>query len=76
MKQIRENVFYVTHSELGKPDEKGIVDVPDFGSVQLDIADLRYIREYLEKGYEPAFFVARSPAMGGRFIVVSRHRAA
>jgi hypothetical protein len=72
MRQIRENIWYVTYTDLGKPDEKGPVKVDGLGTVMLDIADLRYVRTHLELGYEPAFFVSRSEAMGGWFVVVSR----
>lgn len=76
MKQIRDNIFYVTYSEIGKPVEKGLVDVPGAGQLNLDEADMRYIREYLDLGYEPAFFVSHSAPLGGRLVVVSRQRAA
>ncbi len=76
MNQIRPNVFFVTHTELGKPSVKGLYEVKDLGVLSLDEADVRYIREYLEKGYEPAFFVSHAPTLGGRLIVVSRQRAA
>jgi len=76
MKQIRENIYFLTHSELGRPTEPGTVEVAGLGTVRLDIADIRYVREHIEKGYEPAFFVSHSPALGGDLIVVSRQHAA
>lgn len=76
MKTIRPNVFYITYSELGKPAEKGLYDVEGLGKVGLDEADIRYIEDFLKRGYEPAFFVSASAPMGGRFVVVSRQRAA
>ena len=75
MTQIRENIFLVTYKDLGKPTGKGFWPVRDLGEVMLDAADERYINEYLSKGYEPAFFVSRSDALNGAFVVVSRQRA-
>jgi hypothetical protein len=76
MTQIRPNVFLVTHAELGKPLVKGLYEVEGLGTVGLDEADVRYIREHIEKGFEPVFFVSHAPTMGGRLVVVSRQRAA
>lgn len=76
MTQIRPNVFFVTYTEIGKPTAKGLYEVADLGTLSIDEADIRYIRLYLEKGYEPAFFVSHAPTMGGRLVVVSRQRAA
>jgi hypothetical protein len=76
MKQIRDNIFEVTYSDLGKPGKKGDVAVKGFGTVMLDVADLRYIDDMKVLGYEPTFFVSRSAPLGGRYVVVSRqHRA-
>ncbi|HEY0866291.1 MAG TPA: hypothetical protein VGE01_02870 [Fimbriimonas sp.] len=72
MRQIRENIWYVTYSELGKPFEKGPVKVDGLGTIFLDIADVRYINQHRELGYEPAFFVSRSEAMNGWMVVVAR----
>jgi hypothetical protein len=75
MKQIRPNMWQVTYSELGKPDEKGYYKIPEGkGSVILDEADIRYIGEYLKKGFEPTFFIKPSAALRGAFTVVSRQR--
>jgi hypothetical protein len=76
MKQIRPNIWEITYAELGSPPDKGPVDVEGVGRVYLDIADMRYVREHLSKGFDPLFFVSRSPAMGNGFVVVSRQRAA
>jgi hypothetical protein len=76
MRQIRPNIFRVSYSELGRPEEKGPVEVGNFGTVILDIADIRYIQEQLALGLEPIFFVSRSAAMGNQFVVISRNRAA
>jgi len=72
MKQIRDNVYQVTYSELGRPEDKGWVKLPDDGRLLLDAADMHFIEEMTEQGYEPTFFVSRSPVMGGQFVVVSR----
>ncbi|HWD38795.1 MAG TPA: hypothetical protein VG944_08100 [Fimbriimonas sp.] len=75
MKQIRENMYRVSYSELGQPTVKGYWKVP--GTEQellLDEADMRYIREYIEKGYEPYFFIKPSTALRNAFVVVSRQR--
>jgi hypothetical protein len=75
MTQIREGVFRVTYTELGKPQARGYAPVPSGGELLLDEADLRYIAEYLDRGFEPAFFVKRTPALRGAYVVVGRHRA-
>lgn len=72
MKSIRENVFQVTYTELGNPFERGWVDLKGEGRLLLDEADIRFIREMKEQGYEPNFFISRSDIMGGDFIVVAR----
>jgi hypothetical protein len=73
MKQIRENVYQVTHSELGRPSHRGWIDLKDdAGRLLLDAADVHFIQEMTGQGYDPTFFVSRSPAMGGHFVVVSR----
>lgn len=77
MKQIRANIWQVDYSELGKPIDKGFWPVPNTGaSVLLDEADMRYIREYVERGYEPSFFIKRSAALRNEFTVVGRQRLA
>jgi hypothetical protein len=75
MNQIRENMLQVSYTELGKPEGKGYYALPDNkGEVMLDEADVRYIREYLGKGFEPSFFVKPSPALRNAYIVVARQR--
>lgn len=76
VEQIRPNIFRITWEELGQPVEKGPAPVEGLGTVYLDIADLRYAATSLEQGFEPTFFVSRSPAMGNDYVVVSRQRAA
>ena len=75
MKQIRENIFQVTYSELGKPPAKGWAPI-EGNELLLDEADMRYIRDHSKLGYEPTFFISRSEPMGGRFIVVGRQEKA
>jgi hypothetical protein len=76
MKQIRENIFQVTFSELGKPPVKGPVVLAGFGEIMLDDADMRYVKETSNLGYEPTFFVSRSAPLHGRFVVVGRQEKA
>lgn len=76
MRQIRPNIYRLSYSDLGRPEEKGPVEVEDFGTVYLDVADVRYINEQLGLGLEPTFFVSRSVAVGNHFVVISRNRAA
>lgn len=76
MKQIRENIWQVTHDDLGRPDYKGYFKVPDLGEVMLDQADLRYISEMQAEGYEPIFHVSRSAALNNAFVVVGRQKRA
>lgn len=76
MKQIRDNIFQVTFSELGSPKKKGDVKMNGLGTVMVDVADLNYADKMATQGLEPTFFVSRSEAMGGRFVVVSRQQKA
>lgn len=77
MKQIRENVYEITHADLGRPSERGWMTIPAStdglsGKLLLDDADIRFVKEMSAQGYEPTFFVSRSPVMGGEFVVVAR----
>jgi len=76
MKQIRENIFQVTFTELGKPANRGSVQLEGLGEVLLDFADMRYINDMVGLGYEPSFFVSRSEPLKGRFVVVGRQEKA
>jgi len=76
MKQIRENIFQVTFTELGKPIGKGPVKLEGFGEIMLDFADLRYAKDMQGMGYEPTFFVSRSAPLQGQFVVVGRQEKA
>jgi len=76
MKQIRDNIFEISHTELGSPDEYGRYKVEGLGTVHIDIADVRYIADHKSQGYEPTFFVSRAPAMNNDFVVVARNRKA
>jgi hypothetical protein len=72
MKQIRENIYEVTFTDLGQPKKKGYFNVEGLGKVMLDEADLRFLTEVSEKGFEPTWHVSRSAALKGAFVVVSR----
>jgi hypothetical protein len=76
MKQIRENIFQITFTELGKPPVKGQFALQGLGEVLLDDADMRYVKETSALGYEPTFFVSRSEPLKGRFVVVGRQEKA
>lgn len=72
MKQIRENVFQVSYEELGRPPEKGWIKLKEGGKLLLDAADMHFIGEMSGQGYQPTFFISRSPVMGNEFVVVAR----
>lgn len=72
MTQIRENVYQLTHGELGRPTEKGWVEVPGGGKLLVDDADVRFFTVMSGRGYEPTIFISRSPVMGGEYVVVAR----
>jgi hypothetical protein len=76
MKQIRENVYQITHTEMGKPTVKGLVSIPDLGDLQIDEADIRFIQEMRNLGYEPTFFISKSVPLAGRCVVVARQEKA
>lgn len=76
MTQIRENIFRVSLSELGSPEDRGYYAVEGLGEVLIDQADLRYIGEMQALGYEPVFHVSRSAALNGAFVVVGRQQKA
>jgi|GEM_PF-1018815 len=73
MKQVRENVFQVTFEELGSPFEKGWASLPEGGRLLLDEADMRFIAEMRDQGYEnPTFFIGRTAALANDYGVLSR----
>ena len=76
MRQIRENIFEVTFSELGKPSKRGDVKLEGMGTVMIDMADVDYAAKMNDLGYEPTFFLSKSAALGNRFVVVSRQHKA
>lgn len=76
MKQIRDNIWQVTYSDLGEPDARGYYKVEDLGEILMDQADVRYIKEMQGKGYEPVFHVSKSKALNGAFVVVGRQQKA
>lgn len=80
METTRDGTIRVTWTDLGRPEGKGYVSLPQNGpfaggQLLLDDADMNYATQYLEAGYEPEFFVRRSDALQGRYVVVSRRRA-
>ena len=75
METLRDGTIRVTWTDLGRPEGKGYATLPNGGSVLIDDADMDYATKYLAAGYEPEFFVRRSDALQGRFVVVSRRRA-
>ncbi len=75
MQTLKNGTIRLTWTDLGRPEGKGYAAVPSGGQVLLDDADLLYARQYLDSGYEPEFFVRRSEALQGRFVVISRVRA-
>ncbi len=72
MTQIRENIFHITDTDLGSPRDTGYATVEGLGEVLIDAADKRYIDEALAAGVEPSFFVSKSDALKGAYVVVSR----
>ena len=75
MKQIRPNIFEITLTEIGNPIEHGPTRLGSGDVLHFDMADMRYAKEHSEAGYEPTYFISRSPVMGGDFVVVARQRA-
>ncbi len=75
METTRDGTIRVTWTDLGRPEGKGYVALPSGGQLMLDDADINYASQYLASGYEPEFFVRRSDALQGRYVVVSRQRA-
>lgn len=75
METTRDGTIRVTWTDLGRPEGKGYAAISSGEQVLLDDADLNYATQYLAAGYEPEFFVRRSDALQGRYVVVSRKRA-
>lgn len=75
METLRDGTIRVTWTDLGRPEGKGYVGLPSGAKLLLDDADLHYAAQYLDAGYEPEFFVRRSDALQGHFVVISRVRA-
>jgi hypothetical protein len=76
MKQIRDNIWQVSYDDLGQPRDRGYCAVSDLGEVLMDQADLRYIQEMKDSGYEPIFHVSKSKALNGAYVVVGRQQKA
>ncbi|MBL8065255.1 MAG: hypothetical protein JNM34_05285 [Chthonomonadaceae bacterium] len=64
--------YLVTWEELGRPTVRGDYEVPGLGYVVFDDTDAYYATT----GKSTSFFVRRSVALGGRFVVVSREQSA
>lgn len=75
METLSDGTIRVTWTDLGRPEGRGYADLPNGGRLLLDDADVNYATQYLEAGYEPEFFVRRSDALQGRYVVISRRRA-
>jgi len=75
MQTLADGTIRVTWTDLGRPEGKGYAALSSGGQLLLDDADINYATQYLAAGYEPAFFIRRSDALQGRYIVVSRVRA-
>jgi hypothetical protein len=75
MQTLKDGTIRLTWTDLGRPGGKGYTAVPSGGQLLLDDADLLYAQQYLDKGYEPEFFVRQSEALQGRYVVISRVRA-
>lgn len=76
MEQIRDNIFLVTYAELGEPRDTGYYRAEGLGEVLIDAADKRYIEEHLKLGVEPAFFISKTDALQGGYVVVARREKA
>ncbi len=75
MNQIRPNIYQVTFAEIGSPVEHGPLKLENGETLHFDLADMRYAKAHAESGYEPTYFISKSAAMGGDFVVVARQRA-
>ena len=75
MVTMRDGTIRLTWTDLGKPEGRGYVSLASGGRLLLDDADLNYATQYLAAGYEPEFFVRRSDALQGHYVVISRRRA-
>ena len=64
--------YYVTWEELGRPTVRGDYEVPGLGILVFDDADAHYATSHKSTG----FFVRRSKALGGRYVVVAREQSA
>jgi hypothetical protein len=76
MKQIRDNIWQITYSDLGEPTARGYYKVEDLGEVLIDHADVRYIHEMEGKGLEPVFHVSKSKALNGALVITGRQQKA
>lgn len=64
--------YFVTWEELGKPITPGNYPIPGLGELVFDDTDLHYALT----GKATGFFVRKSAALHGRYVVVSRQQSA
>lgn len=64
--------YYVTWDEIGSPTVRGDYEIPGLGMLVFDDTDAHYATT----GKARAFFVRKSKALGGRYVVVSREQSA
>lgn len=65
--------YFVTHEQLGSPTVRGDYEVPGFGIVVLDDADVHYAAQ----NPGAAYYIRKSLALGSNhFVVISRRQTA
>lgn len=64
--------YYVTWNEIGRPTVRGDYEIPGLGMLVFDDTDAFYATS----GKATAFFVRKSKALGGRYVVVAREQSA
>ncbi|MBS1714653.1 MAG: hypothetical protein JST30_09995 [Armatimonadetes bacterium] len=64
--------YYVTWEEIGRPTVRGDYEIPGLGTLVFDDADAFHATKFQNAG----FFVRRSKALGGRYVVVAREQSA
>jgi hypothetical protein len=74
MKQIRDNIWQVTMEDIGETPDRGYYEISGLGELLIDQADLRYIKQMQQDGFEPLFHISQSPALNNAFVVVSRQQ--
>ena len=69
---VVEDKYFVTWQEIGSPITPGDYEIPGLGKLVFDDTDVHYAMT----GRATGFFVRRSRALHGRFVVVSRQQSA